>query len=245
VSRALLRCALGALALALSGIVGLVPAVPAGAHPFGDPQTVEVDRADSHVVRVRWRVGMSDDLTYLAMFLGLLPEDRVMLDGALLEDESDPALLAGSERLDGYLLQHVVVRAGGEACVGALVDKSDLLQTGATLEFTCPEAVASAQVAVSMLTDLSPDYRTLASGPNGERAVYDDDHVEQTWTFGPQAAGDDLGRSAAVQIAMVLGAALLVGAVALSLVRRRRTRVVADDDEPADTTGLVPAGRQD
>lgn len=65
---------------------GAVGAPVAVAHPFGDPQTVVVgvDGADAAVVRVRWKVGGLDDLTLLGVSLGVLPQERVLLDGAVI-----------------------------------------------------------------------------------------------------------------------------------------------------------------
>jgi hypothetical protein len=63
-------------------------------------------------------------------------------------------------------------------------------------------------VAVQMLTDLSPAYQTLPTGPDGERAVYGPGHDSHGWALrdASAAGGTDLGRWAVVQIAVVVAA---------------------------------------
>ncbi len=79
------------VALAVAAAVLALPS-PASAHPFGDPQTVSItpDEQRPDVVRVRWRVGGPDDLTLLGVSLGLLPADRILLDGAVDYRTTDP-----------------------------------------------------------------------------------------------------------------------------------------------------------
>jgi len=219
------RRALGSLLLALltlGVVVGV--AAPAQAHPFGDPQTVTLRLGAPDVVRVHWRVGMEDDLTYLAQDLDLLPADRVMLDGAVDHSDADPALLEDSPALDAYLLEHITVSSSGRGCVGSVVDKDDLLDDGVTLDYRCADAVTSADVRVSMLTDLSPAYTTMATGDGGERAVYDGTHPDHTWSLGPASEVREarLGASALVQLGTVtLGLLALALVVGLLFLRRR------------------------
>ncbi|WP_141006132.1 hypothetical protein [Nocardioides humi] len=203
------------------------------AHPFGDPQTVEVaaDAGDPAVVHVTWKVGAADDLTLLGIHLGVLPADRVMLDGAITYDDGDAALVQQAPQVEAYLLEHVVVSTAGEQCPGAVAATGDLIAAGADLVFTCPEPPEVATVAVSTLTDLHPAYRTLATGPDGQHQVYGTDAPSHDWSLDlPGAAGGTgaggAGTSAALQIGGVLGAALLV-AVAGTLVARRRRRIPA------------------
>jgi hypothetical protein len=204
-------------------------------HPFGDPQTVDITSVDG-AVHVRWKVGAADDLTLLGIDLGVLPEDRVLLDGAITFDAGDGDAVAASDELHDYLLEHVGVTAGGQACIGEVTEVGDLVEDGAQLAFACPAEAAEATVSVSTLTDLHPAYRTLASGPDGQRAVYADDDETHDWaltvtsttsaatsaTPAPARAaaeadsGSGLGQSAALQMGAV-GAVLLVfiaGAVA-------------------------------
>ncbi|GAA4452834.1 hypothetical protein GCM10023170_042160 [Phytohabitans houttuyneae] len=214
----------GVLACAAAAVCA-VPA-PAGAHPFGDPQTVaiEADPGRPEVVRVRWRVGGLDDLTVLGVALGLLPRDRVMLDGAVSYRDSDAAVVGPSRQLADYLLKRVTVTSDGRACPGAVAPPADLARAGATIDFTCAGAVGVASVGVRTLTDLDPAYRTLATGPGGVRAVYTSDAYTREWTLGdvPAAAGggDRRGRGAALQIGAVAGGLLLIAAAALALRRR-------------------------
>ncbi len=199
-------------------------------HPFGDPQTVTVDAAGS-TVTVHWEVGGLDDLTVLGVDLGVLPEDRVLLDGAILPEDDDPATVGESDEFADYLLDRIAVTSDGEDCAGEVAEVGD--EGGADVEFTCAAPVTSAEVTVRTLTDLHPAYRTLASGPDGQRAVYGSDAETHTWTFDPTAAtsttprpapaDDDLGQSAAVQLTAVLAGIVLLVVIATLVLRRRST----------------------
>ncbi|HET9421819.1 MAG TPA: hypothetical protein VFO49_11825 [Nocardioides sp.] len=225
--RRLLVVLLPALTLALG------PGVAAQAHPFGDPQTAIIT-AKADVVSVVWRVGGLDDLTLLGVELGVLPEDRVMLDGAIDFVDGDTEAVADSDEFHDYLLERIEVATDGAACAGTVIEVGDLEEEGARLEYTCPRAVASASVTVRTLTDLHPAYRTLASGPDGQRSVYESAVDTHEWALGSGSSGeaaaaprttttqDDLGRSAAVQLGVVVGAVLLILAVGALLLRRRR-----------------------
>ncbi|WP_433616861.1 hypothetical protein ACQP2P_16060 [Dactylosporangium sp. CA-139114] len=219
-----------AVAVLVAGAV-LLPAGPAAAHPFGDPQTVVVtlDAQRPDVVHVRWRVGGPDDLTLLGVSLGLLPANRVQSDGTVDVQAADPAVIAASDRFTGYLLQRITVTDGSAPCPGAVAQPIDFLQLkGATTDYTCPGPVATATVAVRMLTDLNPAYKTLATGPGGQRAVYQGATDTHAWTLvgAPPADGAGLGRSAAVQLAAVLSGLLLAAAAVVVVARRMRRRQV-------------------
>lgn len=203
-------------------------------HPFGDPQTVAVAAgADPTQVQVTWKVGAADDLTLLGIHLGLLPEERVMLDGAISYDAGDAEAVAGSTELADYVLDHVAVRTTGP-CAGEVTSVGDLVVDGAVLTFTCPEPVGDAEVQVSTLTDLHPAYRALATGPGDQHAVYEQGGDVHTWTLatgataGPTTAVSatppalDTGASAALQLGGVLGGLLLVAGAAVLVTRRRR-----------------------
>ncbi len=205
------------------------------AHPFGDPQTVEIapDSADPAVVHVTWKVGAADDLTLLGIHLGVLPEDRVMLDGAISYEDGDAALVQQAPEVHSYLLEHVGVSSGGRTCAGSVEASGDLIADGADIVFTCPAPAASATVTVSTLTDLHPAYRTLASGPKGQHQVYGADAPTHDWSLGISSTGSpsspggvsaasDTGSSAALQIGGVLGAVLLLVVTGAVVVRRRR-----------------------
>jgi hypothetical protein len=216
-----------ALALALALTAWVRPA--AQAHPFGPPQTVSVATAEQgSVVRVRWLPGAADDFISLAHRLGLDPEDRSNDAGALLYVKQDADLLAGSTAFDAYLSDHIAVASGGRPCTGSVLPHDDLVAAGATLEFDCGTPVASATVAVSMLTDLHAAYRTLATGPAGQRFVYTVDATSHGWSLsGAEAGSDDLATSAVVQLGGVAaGIGLLVLAGALLRTRAlRRSRL--------------------
>jgi hypothetical protein len=196
---------------------------PAAAHPFGDPQTVAiaVDAARPEVVHVRWKVGGLDDLVLLGVSLGLLPRDRVMLDGAVFYRDSDAAAIGPSDRFAAYLLKQITVAGGGKACAGAVERPADLAKSGVSIDYTCAGPVGTATVAVRTLTDLNPAYQTLATGPQGERTVYRQGADSHDWPLGPgPAEPQHRGRSAALQIGLVAGVLLAAAVIAVFITRR-------------------------
>ncbi|WP_427892699.1 hypothetical protein ACQHIV_07325 [Kribbella sp. GL6] len=210
------------LVLSAVGLLSLAGVTPAAAHPFGDPQTVAID-AEGSVVHVRWKVGGLDDLTLLGVALGVLPQDRVMLDGAVIYQPSDGTAMAPSPKLGEYLLRRISVATRGKDCPGSVRPVSDLAKAGVSIDYTCPGAVGAVDVTVKTLTDLNPAYKTLATGPNGARAVYGEGSEQHEWTLG---AEQHLGRSAATQLGAVgaaaAGVALLTTAGILAARRSRR-----------------------
>ncbi|MBE1531565.1 hypothetical protein [Actinomadura algeriensis] len=182
-----------AVCLALAGATSLAWASPARAHPFGDPQTLEVS-AEGSTVHARWRAA-ADDLTALALALRVLEVKRtyVYRDGALVpeeSDESDAVSLAKSAKFGAYLTRNIRVKSGGTECPGTLVTAANLGEDGARLEFACAGAVASAEITVRTLTDLHPAYRTLASA-GGERHTYGEASPTHTWALDGSAARAD------------------------------------------------------
>ena len=213
------------------------------AHPFGDPQTVEIDRGGgtADVVHVNWKVGAADDLTLLGIHLEVLPEDRVLLDGAIEYDEGDAQLVQDSAEVPAYVLDHVAVSADGAACAGEVTQVGDLVEQGADITFTCPAAVQTASVQVTTLTDMHEAYRTLATGTDGQRQVYEGAHDTFDWALPPAdtaaaggtssaadtgSAGDslDTGASAALQMGGVIGAVLLLAVAGTAWFRRKQLR---------------------
>ncbi|MEV5825696.1 hypothetical protein AB0L25_08965 [Spirillospora sp. NPDC052242] len=199
-------------------------ASPARAHPFGDPQTLEVS-ADGATVHARWRAA-ADDLTALALALRVLKVKRtyVYKDGALVpeeSDESDAVTLGKSARLGEYLLKNIQVKSDGTACPGRLVSAADLVRDGARLEFDCPRAVASAEVTVRTLLDLHPAYRTLASGDGGERHTYAESSPTHTWTLDGSAASAARTSGTVLRLAVPIGVVVAAGAAVVWFRRRR------------------------
>ncbi|MEU8240916.1 hypothetical protein AB0C07_21955 [Actinoplanes missouriensis] len=197
--------------LTVAGIAALVPS-PASAHPFGDPQTVAITHDARHpdVVSVRWRVGGPDDLTVLGMSLDVIGKDRARPDGTVDYRYTDAGEVGSSAAFTRYLLDRITVTTGAAPCSGTVQPIRALALKGATVDFACPAPVETATVAVRMLTDLNPAYRTLATGPSGQRTVYEKGHDSHDWTLVGDPPG---GGSALLQIGAVLG-----GLVALLLV---------------------------
>lgn len=179
------RSLLGAALVAVLAVVG--PVGMAEAHPMGPPQQVSLSLAAPDQVRVTWKVGAPDDLSWLAYDLGLLPADRIMLDGAITPQADDARLLQDSPALASYLTSRITVRSGGQDCrpgrpeIGALAD-------GASLVFSCAAPVRQASVELGLLTDLEASYATVATGADGTQAVYNGHVTSHDWAFDPGAA---------------------------------------------------------
>ena len=214
------------LLLVVAFVCVLVVSRPAHAHPFGPPQTVTIARGDSEgVVRVHWRPGAVDDFSYLAVGIGLVAEDRTQGRAGLFYARTDAETLARSPEFVHYLEQHIVADVAGGPCPVDVEVSEHLVGGGVDLDFACGVDVDAVDLQVSMLTDLHPAYRTLATGPYGQRQVYTADVTRHTWTFVAAAAGPSQGRSAAIQLTvvlLVLGLAVALAAVVARSVRRRR-----------------------
>lgn len=223
-SRTVIRRTRAALVVvALACVLPLLGAGPARAHPFGDPQTLEVS-AEGSTVRARWRAA-GDDLTALALALRVLKTKRtyVYRDGALVpeeSDESDAVTLSKSPKLGEYLVKNVRVKSGGTECPGRLVSAAKLAEDGALLEFDCPAAVESAEITVRTLTDLHPAYRTLASSAGGERHTYGESAPAHTWALDGSAASARAGGTV-VRLGVPIGV-VVAAAGGFAWFRRRR-----------------------
>ncbi|MFG2047531.1 hypothetical protein ACGFIW_08890 [Micromonospora sp. NPDC048935] len=214
----------------------LATAVPANAHPYGYPQTVTIaaDAIRPEVVRLTWKAGGVDELTLLGVHLGLLPQDRVLLDGAVDTRDSDGTVLASSAQFATYLLRQITLSSDGHACAGTLGKASDPAASGVDVDYTCPAPVGVARIEIRMLSDLDPAYRTVATGPQGKRQVYGPDAYSHDWVLGGASATSaasvasaaDHGPATAWKVARSVGPLLLVAGV-VSLLRRlvRRRRV--------------------
>lgn len=174
-------------ALAVLGLLG-GPALSAQAHPLGPPQQATLSLASANQVQITWKVGASDDLSWLAYDLGLLPADRIMLDGAITPQSSDAALLQNSPALEAYLTRQMAVTSQGQTCSPQVSDTHDLTQNGATVVFTCPGPVSHATVELRLLTDLEASYATIATGPDGTQATYTGYATSHDWRFDPTTA---------------------------------------------------------
>ncbi len=217
-------------------LCAILPAAPAQAHPFGPPQTAEVSAADGRL-HVQWRFGASDDVSYLGAALGALPQERVLLDGAVLHEDSDDLLLSESAGLPGYVLEHISATRAGDDCAGTVSAGGDLSATGIGVNFDCPGQGGEVEVTITMLTDLHPAFITLASGPDGQRAAYSEDAPSHPWQVGENLNGTQLaeraglgqGTSAVLQLGGVLTAcAAAIGG--LGWLRRRRRAASCGSD---------------
>jgi hypothetical protein len=212
----------------------LAMAVPAGAHPYGYPQTVTVAAGATRpeVVRLTWKAGGVDELTLLGVKLGLLPQDRVLLDGAIAFQASDATVLASSAPFAGYLLTQMTVSSDGHACAGTVHPPRDLVGSGVDVDYTCAGPVGVSRIEVRMLSDLDQAYQTVATGPCGQRQVYGPGRYAHDWALGDAPAASaasaaDHDRATTWWVVGSVGALLLVAAVVALLRRQVRRRRVA------------------
>jgi hypothetical protein len=218
------------LAAPLAGLIAVSgPAAAAQAHPMGPPQQVVLSLAAPDQVQVNWKAGASDDLSWLAFDLGLLPADRIMLDGAITPQADDVRLLEDSPVLAAYLTRRISVRSGGQDCSAGRPEISELSSAGATVVFSCPSEVHQASIELGLLTDLEASYATVATGADGSQAVYNGHVTSHEWTFDPDSAPQptSLVSSAFSWPVPVLGAvgaasAAAVGALGWWLIRSRK-----------------------
>ncbi|NEE02683.1 hypothetical protein [Phytoactinopolyspora halotolerans] len=220
-------------ALTITAALGVgVAAQPAQAHPFGEPQTVQLS-ADAEVVTVRWSAP-ADDLLVLGGVSGALPDRReIVFDvgpTAAPEPvgETDAERLTSSRQVAAYLAERISVRQSGEPCAGK-VRLDELVGDGAELTFSCPEPVTVVDIEVATLTDVHEAYRTAAIGDGSTspgRALYTVDDDVQTWEFGVAATGTGPSITAAAWIGAAIAA--LAGAAWTARAKgRRKDRAVA------------------
>jgi hypothetical protein len=203
----------GVVAIGAAGALALAGAAPAAAHPLGDPQTVRL-AAEGRQVTAVWSAA-PDDLLVLGAVTGALDDRReyVFETGAGGEPEpvgdSDAERLAASDAVAGYLAAHLTVAQGGRDCP-AEVDLSDLTGDGAELVFTCERDVAAVDVAVTVLTDADPAYRTVAfaEAADRDRLLYTDESPTAAWRFDARStSGPGWEGPASIGAAMLLVAA--------------------------------------
>lgn len=206
----------------------LGPVAAASAHPLGPPQQVVLSLAASDQVQVNWKSGAPDDLSWLAYDLGLLPADRVMLDGAINPSPTDAELLNDSPALSEYLLRQMQVSDAQGSCAAKVTDIHDMATTGATVVFTCSGPVTQARVKLQLLTDLEATYATIATGPDGKQANYTGYTDSFEWSFdptraaAPATAGFDW--TTVVGIAALIGLPVLAGALIWRLRQRAQAK---------------------
>ena len=197
---------------------------PATAHPFGQPPQAVVT-AEGRDVTVRWQAP-PDDTRALGAAVGALPEGGTSVfefddeGNAVQRDGADEAGFGDSPALREYLREHIDVSQEGSPCPVEDVRAGDMLAQGATLTFTCPEIVSEAELAVTMLTDVHPAYRTVSYVGDASRGVlHTRDDPAQTLDFDGGGSGTPL----VVPVAATVGV-LVVGLLVAGL-RRRRSRV--------------------
>ncbi|NDL55852.1 hypothetical protein [Phytoactinopolyspora mesophila] len=216
------RAAVTAAVLAMSA-----GASSAAAHPFGDPQTVQLTAEESTVV-VRWSAP-ADDLLVLGGLVGALPDRREIVFDVSPDAPPEPVGDTDADRLiaspdvAAYLAENVVVRQAGTPCP-ADVRLDGLIDDGAELVFTCRSHVEDVEIEVTTLTDVHEAYRTAALGDGSTtpgRALYTVDDTTVTWTFGTEQDG---APGAPVALWGAVGVAALAGALGTARTLRARSR---------------------
>lgn len=217
-ARALL---VGSLALV---VIAFGSPSPVQAHPFGSPQTASITAGGRDgAVAVRWLPGAVDDYSYLAAGIGLVDRDRTQGRGGLLYAKQDADTLAASTQFERYMADHITATTSGRTCPARVTIGDHLVADGVLVELACPPRSEDVQIVVSMMTDLHPAYRTLATGPNGQRFVYTSTAMEHTWSMTPEVGGggpSHQARSAATQLSVVVGTGGLLAALGFVLARR-------------------------
>jgi len=212
-------------AVVVSGIAAALAlaaaAAPAAAHPLGDPQTVRLS-AEGREVTALWTAA-ADDLLVLGSLTGAIKGQREYVfdlgaggDPEPLGD-TDADLLMASAAVADYLAANITVTQDGRDCP-AEVDLSGLIGYGAELVFTCDRAVSGVDVAVTVLTDVDPAYRTVAfaEAADREQYLYAVDTPSAAWRFDARA---ERGSNWAVPVSV--GAVLMLVVVAGVLGLRR------------------------
>jgi len=200
-----------AVVLAFATGVVLWPS-SAQAHPFGEPLTATISSATAgDGVRVTWRPGAPDDFVFLAAGLGVSDSDPAG-DIGLMAVKRDADLLAASPAFARYVVDNISVSDGSGRCRGELAPLEHLIGDGVTVDFTCPHLTGAVDLSVTMMTDLHPAYRTLTTGPRGQRFVYGVDQPGHRWDLTGSATSSDPARSAAVQLGSVAGVLAALGA---------------------------------
>lgn len=174
-------------------LFAVLAAAPAGAHPFGPPPTARV-RADGRVVTIHWSA-TPDDAVAIGEQLGVMPEGSV----AAYRQESaaqvapsarDEARLSASPLLRDYIAEHIVVEQDGRPCPADVPAPADFVHTGVTVRLTCPRDVDEVELRITMLHDVNPAYRTVATGraTDPAQSVFTTTTPAHTWRFGATAA---------------------------------------------------------
>lgn len=223
-----MRDARRTLIVALAGVAALtalaVLAPAAQAHPSGPPPIAEL-AVDGREVTVVW-TAEPDDVTALAATVGALPQRQVFEvapDGTVEQVSGDDlaASLGESTALPEYVGERIVVSQEGVTCPADLTEVLDPVADGLVVTAVCPEPVEEIDLAVTMLQDASPAYRTIARRVGGGReTLHTSEDPVASWSFASEQGGAGLD---AVAVAPVAGLAAALAAVAgVVLMGRRR-----------------------
>lgn len=223
------------LVLVSALLLPLAVCAPAQAHPLGDPQQATLTLADQNTVLVHWSAP-SDDFAWLALELGLLPQGRILLDGAVLFEDGDNELLAEAPEFETYLLANITVSQPSGTCQGTVSDRTKVGDQGVTMSFACAEPVTTVDVGFSTLLDLDSRYTTQVTAPDGEEFLYSSTSTTHQWDLSgatTDSAGDADSGAVAPQTILgwtVLGVltVLLVAGIGVIWWRGRRTAPEAE-----------------
>lgn len=221
-----IRLGAGLLLVVLATVV--VPG-RARAHPFGPPPTMTVEVAEERMT-LQWQAA-GDDLAALAGALGLVAASQTFVYDADGNLESGPppeaeqlAGVASAPELDDYLASHVAVRTADTTCPVA-VDSGDF-PDHVRYEVDCPGLSSEVELQVTLLQDLHPAYRTVATATaSGDRVVLTGEEPAATLAVAA-ATADPAGTNLLGFVILGLAASTVV-AGAWWLVTPRRSGVRA------------------
>lgn len=171
---------------------------------------------------IQWSAA-ADDGAAVGELLGIMPEGsaaayRQEAAAQVAPSRTDEAALTASPQLRDYLTSHIEVSQGGRLCRAEIVAMDDFVHGITTIQHTCPAQVTEVTLRITMLHDIHPAYRTLATGENSTpaTAVFTVEAPEHRWRFGASAAPPAASLAAGV-LALIAGVL-----AAVWLVRRRR-----------------------
>lgn len=207
-----------------AGAVLAAVASPAAAHPFGPPPTARIT-ANGDTLTVAWSA-TPDDAVAIGEELGVMPEGSTAAyrqDAAaqVAPSAADEAALSASPALHAYIAERITAAQDGSPCRPEIPPISDFVHEGVRLLLRCPEPVTTVTLSITMLHDIHPAYRTLATGLGASpgQSVFTVEAPTHEWRFLIPAGQRRTSLAAVVGVGAAAG---VLAAVAVLIWRRRR-----------------------
>lgn len=171
------------LVLGLLAVGGQRPAV---GHAGSELPTAIWDRAEGREITGTW-TAPPDDAAWIGESLGLLPDGSMdaYLGGSAdaYPTEAELAALRSSPDLEEYLLEHVRIRQDGVDCDGEVEVAQDFVADGASFRFTCPQAVGTAEIRITILHEQDESFRTFSGDGTLQDALHTAARPGHDWDF--------------------------------------------------------------